>query len=246
MWGDAHHPRGSLSVHWAMMERPPGVEGGQQIPQGMVMGVRGQIGGLGVGTPPEESDDRFPTKIQGRAKSQSRVYKRAGRGLRNFVEIGSDRRMDDGAAQHPTHTVDAAAPGGPERWNRWHRTLSVHRARDEAARGMEEGGRRVWHGARWGPMAGHRKGWRWRVGGHPGPARHCPGDPRPVRRNPQRDCRGRDEEPARVQWVRGAPNTKTDAKPMPPMDLSSQRPPIRPGGCQREDTKCGGPVCEEC
>jgi len=25
-----------------------------------------------------------------------------------------------------------------------------------------------------------------------------------------------DEEPARVQWVRGAPNTKTDAKPMPP------------------------------
>jgi len=57
---------------------------------------------------------------------------------------------------------------------------------------------------------------------------------------------GADEEPARVQWVRGAPNTKTDAKPMPPMDLSSQRPPIRPGGCQREDTKCGGPVCEEC
>jgi len=32
-----------------------------------------------------------------------------------------------------------------------------------------------------------------------------------------------DEEPARVQWVRGAPNTKTDAKPMPPMAAGSHR-----------------------
>jgi len=72
MWGDAHHPRGSLSVHWAMMERPPGVEGGQQIPQGMAMGVRGQIGGLGVGTPPEESFGLM-VKTQNRGVRRVRV-----------------------------------------------------------------------------------------------------------------------------------------------------------------------------
>jgi len=104
--------------------------------------------------------------------------------------------------------------------------------RSEAARGMEGGGATGVargppgsHGGALGGMAmegrGPPRAGKALPGGPPtSPAQSTAGLPGPrsssvrvgmgVRTDPI------DEEPARVQWVRGAPNTKTDAKPMPP------------------------------